>query len=67
MNKLIVACVALSFALLACSDESSPVASGSLISGGGVSSVTLLSAPTITQFSTITRNPQIPTANSLRR
>ena len=42
MNKLIVACVALSFALLACSDESSPVASGSLISGGGVSSVTVL-------------------------
>lgn len=42
MNKLIVACVALSFALLACSDESSPVASGSQISGGGVSSVTVL-------------------------
>ena len=42
MNKLIVACVALSFALLACSDESSPVASGSQILGGGVSSVTVL-------------------------
>ena len=42
MNKLIVAGVALSLALLACSDDSSPVASGSLISGGGVSSVTVL-------------------------
>ncbi len=42
MNKLIVAGMALSFALLACSDESSPVASGSQISGGGVSSVTVL-------------------------
>ena len=42
MNKLIIAGVALSLALLACSDESSPVASGSQISGGGVSSVTVL-------------------------
>lgn len=42
MNKLIVAGVALSLALLACSDDSSPVASGSQISGGGVSSVTVL-------------------------
>ena len=42
MNKLIIAGVALSLALLACSDESSPVASGLQISGGGVSSVTVL-------------------------
>ena len=38
MNKLIVACVALSFALLACSDESSPASPENLGAGGGNSS-----------------------------
>ena len=54
MNKLLITGAALSFVLLACSDDSSPVASGLQMSGGGVSSVTVLessSAKTIPESS----------------
>ena len=48
MNKLLITGAALSFVLLACSDDSSPVASGIQMSGGGVSSVTVLESSSAT-------------------
>jgi len=48
MNKLLITGAALSFVLLACSDDSSPVASGLQMSGGGVSSVTVLESSSAT-------------------